>query len=174
MWDLGSNTGFFSRIASDMGIQTLAFDQDPASVERNYRTSVSRKEANLLPLVLDLANPSPKIGWANGERMDLVDRGPADMLFALALVHHLAIAGNVPLGMIAEFFSKLCSRAVVEFVAKGDPKAARLLATREDIFPTYTQDDFETEFSRFFEIISVHRITDSQRTIYLMRARWAC
>ena len=171
VWDFGSNTGHFSRIASDMGIQTVAFDQDPAAVEENYKTSVNRNEANLLPLVLDLAVPSPKIGWANSERMDLVERGPADMLFALALVHHLAISGNVPLEMIAEFFGKLCNWAVIEFVPKEDGQLQRLLATREDVFPSYTQEHFESEFSRFFEIKSVHRIVESQRTLYLMRVR---
>ena len=168
MWDLGSNTGYFSRIASDQGIQTLAFDQDPASVEQNYHTSVSREETTLLPLVIDLASPSTKIGWANAERMDLVERGPAEMLFALALIHHLAIAGNVPLGMIAEFFSKLCKWAIVEFIPKDDPKVVSLLASREDIFLTYTQAEFEHEFKRYFEIKSVHQIIDSKRSLYLM------
>ena len=171
VWDMGSNTGQFARIAGDMGIPTIAFDQDPASVEKNYLTSVNRQEDNVLPLVVDLSNPSPRIGWANGERMDLVERGPADMLMALALIHHLAIARNVPLDMIGEFFRKLCKWAVIEFVPKSDKKVALLLANREDIFSNYTQNNFEIEFSRYFEIKSAQRIADSERTLYLMRGK---
>ena len=171
VWDMGSNTGHFARIAGDMGISTIAFDQDPDSVEKNYQTSVNRKESNLLPLVLDLSSPSPKIGWANSERMDLEERGPADMLMALALIHHLAIARNVPMGMISEFFRKLCKWAIIEFVPKSDKKVSLLLANRDDVFPNYTQKNFESEFSRYFEIKSEQRITDSERTLYLMRAK---
>jgi hypothetical protein len=171
VWDLGANTGLYSRLASEMGINTISFDQDPAAVDRNYRKVVEDGEERILPLVFDLNNPSPKIGWANNERMDLADRGPADMLLALALVHHLAISGNVPLGMVAEYFSSICDWAVVEFVPKEDPKIQRLLATRVDIFDDYNQAAFEQNFERFFEIRSVCPIRDSLRTLYLMRKK---
>lgn len=171
VWDLGANTGVFSRIAGDMGIPTVSFDADPAAVERNYLTAVEHGETNVLPLRLDLTNPSPRIGWSNAERMELADRGPADMVLAVAIVHHLAISGNVPLAMIAEFFRGLCNWAVVEFVPKNDKKVARLLATREDVFSAYTQVDFEKEFSRYFEITNTQRVVDSERTLYLMRAK---
>ena len=171
VWDMGANTGMFSRLASDMGVRTIAFDKDPSAVERNYHTLVSRKETHLLPLLVDLTNPSPRIGWANRERMDLLERGPTDMLFALALIHHLAISENVPLGMIAEFFRKLCTWTVIEFVPKSDKKVERLLATRDDIFADYTQQNFEDEFETFFEILSVRKIVDSERTLYLMHGK---
>ena len=171
VWDMGSNTGAFGRLAGNLGIQTIAFDQDQASVEQSYKTSVDRNETNVLPLVLDLLNPSPKIGWANSERMDLIDRGNPDMLMALALIHHLAIAQNLPLGMIADFFRTMCQWAVVEFIPKHDKGVARLLANREDIFYSYTQENFEKEFDRFFEIKAVHRIKSSERTLYLMETR---
>ena len=171
VWDLGANTGLFSRLASDMGIETVAFDKDPAAVEKCYRASVTRKETNLLPLVLDLTNPSPSIGWANRERMQLTERGPADMILALALIHHLAISENVPLSMIAEFFRKLGNWAIVEFVPLSDKKTARLLVTREDVPPSYTKADFEREFRAFFDIMSTERIVDSERTLYLMRGK---
>lgn len=171
LWDLGGNTGLFSRLASNMGVQTISFDMDPAAVERSYLTSRTQNETMLLPLILDLSNPSPKIGWANMERMDLPDRGPKDMLFALALIHHLVISGNVPLGMIAEFFRKLCEWAVIEFVPKSDKKVMQLLATREDVFTNYTQEDFERTFSTFFDIRSVTKLVNSERTLYLMRGK---
>lgn len=171
VWDMGANTGMFSRLASDMGINTISFDKDPLAVDKNYLTVIRQRETKILPLLLDLTNPSPRLGWANVERMDLIERGPTDMLLALALIHHLAISENVPLGMIAEFFSKLCRWAIVEFVPKSDKKVVRLLATRTDIFPDYTQDGFEREFGEFFDIKSVNRIKDSDRTLCLMRSK---
>jgi len=171
VWDLGSNTGRFSRLASNMGIETVSFDFDPSAVEKNYLTLVDEKESSLLPLLVDLFNPSSSIGWANQERMSLVERGPADMVFALALIHHLAISGNVPLGMIAEYFSRLCRWAIVEFVPKADSQVARLLATREDIFPEYKESGFEDEFGRFFDILAVEKIDKSERTLYMLRSK---
>ncbi|MDX1436004.1 MAG: hypothetical protein R3335_04290, partial [Anaerolineales bacterium] len=97
VWDLGANTGFFSRLASSQGIHTVAFDIDPAAVEQNYRRTVKEKEDNLLPLLQDLINPTPAIGWNSAERMSLKERGPVEAVLALALIHHLAISNNVPL-----------------------------------------------------------------------------
>ena len=91
-WDLGANTGVFSRQAAGLGAHTVAFDIDPAAVEQNYRQVKKDKEQNLLPLVLDLTNPSPSLGWANRERDSLAGRGPAEVVLALALIHHLAIS----------------------------------------------------------------------------------
>ena len=91
VWDLGANDGTFSRLAVDRGIQVLSFDVDPAAVEKNYRQMMERREECLVPLVMDLTNPSPACGWAGQERESLEQRGPADVAFALALVHHLAI-----------------------------------------------------------------------------------
>lgn len=170
VWDLGANTGVFSRLAAKRGIPTVAYDIDPAAVEKNYLTCKEEGQTELLPLVLDLTNPSPGLGWANEERMSLLERGPADMVLALALVHHLAISNNLPLPKIAEFFSRLSAGLVVEFVPKSDSQVQRLLATREDIFPEYTRDGFERAFGRFFSIDEVHGIEGSERTLYLMTA----
>ncbi len=103
VWDLGANVGMFSRIASDKGIETISFDIDPAAVEINYLECVKKSEAHIFPLVLDLTNPSPSIGWQNAERMSILERGPVDTVLALALVHHLAISNNMPFEKIAEF-----------------------------------------------------------------------
>ena len=168
VWDLGANTGVFSRIAGEKGIPTISFDNDPAAVEKNYLTC-RESEKNILPLVVDLTNPSPAIGWQNQERLSLAERGPADTVLALALVHHLAISNNVPLGRLAAFFSSICNSLVIEFVPKTDSQVQRLLATREDIFPDYSQPAFEDEFSRFFNIRNSMRIKDSERTLYLMQ-----
>ncbi|HOX93590.1 MAG TPA: hypothetical protein PKV09_02220 [Syntrophales bacterium] len=170
VWDLGANTGLFSRIASSKGIQTIAFDVDPAAVEKNYRQMRENKETTMLPLCLDLTNPSPALGWANEERLSVLNRGPADMAFALALIHHLAISNNLPLSHIADFFSRLCRYLIIEFVEKDDSQVQRLLRTRKDIFNEYTQKDFDVAFQDRFSIIKSEKISDMQRTLYLMKS----
>jgi len=168
VWDLGANVGIFSRIASDRGMQTLSFDIDPAAVEKNYLRCASQNEVNILPLLSDLTNPSPSIGWGNEERMSLLERGPADALFALALIHHLVISNNLPFNKIAKFLSTICKTLIIEFIPKNDSQVKRLLTNREDIFPDYTCNAFEHEFKKFFKIRDSEKIKDSERTLYLM------
>lgn len=171
LWDLGANTGLFSRLASDQGIFTLAFDVDPGAVEQNYLECRSKNEACLLPLVLDLTNPSPGIGWNNQERQTLRERSPAGAILALALIHHLAIANNVPLDRLASFFRQLSSWLVIEFVPKSDLQVQRLLATRADIFPDYTVEAFEQAFAAEFTIQRAEAIQESERRLYLLAGR---
>jgi hypothetical protein len=168
-WDLGANIGLFSRIASDKGIRTISFDSDPAMVERNYVESVKAAQANILPLLVDLTNPSPGIGWANQERFSLIQRGPADAVLALALIHHLAISNNVPFISLAEFFKETCKSLIIEFIPKSDSQAQRLLSRREDSLPDYTQEVFESEFKKYFIIQDSVKISDSERILYLMQ-----
>ena len=171
VWDLGGNIGVFARIASERGIPTVCFDLDEAAVEANYRRVREQAERHLLPLVLDLTNPSPALGWAGAERPSLAQRGPVDLALALALVHHLAIGNNVPLQRIAAYFADLCEGLVIEFVPKEDEKVRTLLATREDVFPDYTEEGFERAFEERFAIGSKEPIEGSARTLYLMKRR---
>ena len=168
VWDLGGNTGVFSRIASDQGALTVSFDIDPAAVELNYRAAVEKKEPRLLPLVIDLTNPSPSIGWQNQERMSVLERGPADATMALALIHHLAISNNVPLESLADFLAQVAPWLIIEFVPKTDSQVQRLLARRQDIFPDYHQDGFLQAFSKVFTIGQSVQILDSERQLFLM------
>ncbi len=168
VWDLGANTGEFSRLASEMGINTISFDIDPAAVEKNYLNSIEKKETKLLPLILDLTNPSPNIGWNNNERKSLLQRGPVDTILALALIHHLAISNNLPLTKIVEFFKTTCNHLIIEFIPKTDSQVIRLLSTREDIFEDYTLKKFEDEFTKEFIIKEKINLDESGRTIYWM------
>jgi hypothetical protein len=140
-------------------------------VELNYREMRARNETGLLPLQMDLMNPSPGHGWAHEERLSLEARGPADLVMALALVHHLAIANNVPLPTLADWLARLGRSLVIEFVPKSDPQVERLLTNRTDIFPHYTPEGFERAFEPAWRIEAKQRIDDSQRTLYLMRRR---
>lgn len=171
VWDLGANTGLFSRVAAELGAFTVSFDIDPGAVETNYRAVRAAGETLVLPLVMDLTNPSPPVGWANRERATLLERGPADACLALALVHHLAIGGNVPLPHVAEELARLSKMLVIEFVPKGDPKVDVLLSSREDIFSDYTRDGFERAFAERFDIVAADDVPETKRTMYLMRSR---
>lgn len=170
VWDLGANNGQYSRIASDYGAQTVAFDIDHNAIEKGYLHEKSIG-GNIQFLIEDLTNPSPAIGWANAERDTLVSRSPADMIYALALIHHLAISNNLPLGMIAEYFSKLGEYLIIEFVPKSDSKVEILLSSRKDIFPEYNQEGFEKAFAKYFKTVSKKDVIGSRRTIYLMRRK---
>lgn len=168
VWDIGANGGLFSRIAGEKGMQVISFDIDTAVVEKNYLESIKKHENNIFPLVLDLFNPSPCIGWENRERMSIMERAPADLVFSLALIHHLAINNNLPLDKIADFFRKICNWLIVEFVPKSDSQVQKLLSIRQDIFCDYTKEAFETEFKKHFTIKNSLQIKDSKRTLYLM------
>jgi 2-polyprenyl-3-methyl-5-hydroxy-6-metoxy-1,4-benzoquinol methylase len=171
VWDIGANVGAFSRIASKQGSFCVSFDTDTNAVEANYQLCLAENDRYLLPLVLDLANPSPSLGWEHRERMSLTERGPADVVLALALLHHLAIGNNVPLERIAECFSRLGMVLIVEFVPKEDSQVQRMLLTREDIFNDYNLEGFERAFDRYFVIEKSERLVDSERMIYLLRKR---
>jgi len=140
-------------------------------VEINYLKCLEMEEHHILPLVLDLTNPSPGLGWAHKERISLQERGPAEIVLALALIHHLAIGNNVPLRQIADFFSHLGHGLIVEFIPTSDSQCEKLLSNRDDIFHEYNQKSFENEFSNFFDIISCVKIRDSERLIYLMQGK---
>jgi ribosomal protein L11 methylase PrmA len=167
--DLGSNTGIYSRIASDFGIPSVSADIDPNAVEENYRKTKERSEENLLPLIIDLTNPSPAIGWENLERASFLNRIPENAtIFALALIHHLAISNNIPLEKLAQFFQGRCQYLIIEFIPKSDSQVKKLLSTREDVFDYYTQENFEHCFSSHFNLERKNRIKNSERVLYLM------
>jgi SAM-dependent methyltransferase len=167
-WDLGANTGTYSRLAASLGARVIAVDADAGAVERHYADVRSGASHDVLPLCIDLTNPSPRLGWAHEERKSLEDRGPADLVLALALVHHLAISGNVPLPLIADWMARLGRAAIVEFVPKDDPQTRRLLQTRRDVFHDYERDRFEAAFGRRFRIVQRVELTSAGRAVYLM------
>lgn len=169
VWDFGANTGVFSKLAGDRGIFTISFDMDPQAVQLHYRQLKENNDRNILPLVFDLVNPSPGIGWANKERLPLGERGKADMIFAFALIHHLVISNNLSFDQAAHFFSRLCSFLAIEFIHKNDSQITRMLKSRNDIFINYNQECFDNSFRKYFDILDSIQIPDSERVLYLMK-----
>jgi ribosomal protein L11 methylase PrmA len=139
---LGCNTGEFSETALEGGAKyVVGFDFDHGALEASY----SRGRERHLPfqaLYMDAANPSPNQGWNGRERESLQNRATADAVLALALVHHLAIARNIPLGQVVNWLISLAPQGVIEFVPKHDPMVQKLLSLRQDIFPDYTPENF--------------------------------
>jgi ribosomal protein L11 methylase PrmA len=149
----------------------LAVDVDPAAVEMNYQTLVKEKQDKILPLWMDLTNPSPALGWASEERDSLIGRAPADAILALALIHHLAISNNVPLLNLAHFFARLGPALIIEFVPKRDSQTKMLLASRVDIFDDYNEEGFEEAFGRYFDIRRKEPVDQTERMLYLLERR---
>ena len=170
VWDLGGNVGIFSRIAAATGASVVSIDSDPGAVDLNYRRMVDISERSLFPIVADVTSPSPALGWENREVQSLTERGPAGLVMALAVVHHLAISNNTRFERLAPFFASLGRRLLIEFVPPDDPMVVRLLAMRNHTFPWYTQQEFEAAFSRWFRIERSDGIADSRRCLYLMGA----
>ena len=171
VWDLGGNTGDFSRLVAERGAFAVCFDVDPAAVEKCYLREGGEGSGRLLPLVMDLTTPSPSLGWAGRERDSLARRGPCDLVMALALVHHLAISNNVPLPMIVSYLADLGEWLIVEFVPEEDSQVQRLLETRDDIFGDYNEKGFRSALARRFEVVRRSAIRDSRRSVYLCRAK---
>lgn len=163
--DLGCNVGLYSQVAADIGCRVIAVDNDPACIDLVYK---SNNDDDILPLVIDITNPSPAIGWENEERESFLSRLKVDTVMCLALIHHLAIGNNLPLDRIASFFSKICKNLIIEWVRKEDTQVKVMLRYREDIFPDYTREKFEEAFRKYFSIVDFRPVGDTERVLYLM------
>jgi hypothetical protein len=166
--DLGANDGEFSRLLSSKNIQTIAADFDPYCINKLYNQLKAGQGKNIQPLIVDLSNPSPAIGMNNEERSSFISRLHIDLALALALIHHLVIGKNIPFEMIADLFQRICSTLIIEFVPKEDEKVQLMLANKKDIYATYTADNFEKAFGKYFRLVKKETIPGSGRTIYLM------
>jgi hypothetical protein len=171
MVDIGGNDGHYSRAFSDAGIQAICADIDPHAVEYNYRRVRQQNETHMLPLLVDVTNPGGGLGWANEERGQVHERLQADLAMALAIIHHLCISNNLPFTMVAEYFARFAPYLIIEFVPKEDSQVQKLLATRKDIFPRYTQAEFEKDFTTTYALVDKARIAGTKRTLYLFRRK---
>lgn len=169
VWDLGCNTGDYSVAALEAGARrVIGFDLDHVVAGSAFERA-RREHLDFLPLVLDAANPSPSQGWAQQERPGLRERADADAVLALAFVHHLAIARNVPLERLVDWIVDLAPAGVLEFVPKTDPMVQELLRLREDIFDRYGEEHFLECLRRRAEVLETARVSASGRVLVSYR-----
>jgi hypothetical protein len=169
--DLGANDGYFSKLFAGYNMEVVATDADSRCISRLYEEVKQRRIQNILPLILDIANPSPAIGFHNQERAAFHDRIQTDLVAALALVHHLVIGKNISLPALAGYFNSIAPELIIEFIPKEDPKVQQMLHSRPDTFPDYDQDHFEAHFSSFFTIAEKTPVPGTHRTLYLMKRK---
>lgn len=171
VWDLGCNVGVYSRIASQHADYVIALDADHLLIDRLYRTLAGERRETILPLVGDIADPAPGLGWRGQERRPLVDRGRPDLILSLALVHHLVIGRNIPLPDLLAWLAEFGADLVIEFVAPADPMVQRLMTNRAGQAIDYSQETFEAALNRSFHRVSHHRLASGTRTLYHARSK---
>ncbi len=167
VFDAGANDGTFSRLTNARGWFTLSADIDHSAVTKLYG-EVIKESLSIHPLIIDLANPSPANGVNYEERKSLSDRFHADLILALALIHHLAIGKNIPFEMIAKMFRQLGEKLIIEFIPKDDEKIQLMLQQKQDIYHWYTQFNFKQAFSKYYTILEVKELFRG-RTLFLMQ-----
>lgn len=167
-WDLGANTGLFSRIAAEHSQTVIALDGDQGAVDRLYRELRSGGPGNIVTLVMDLANPSPAQGWAGVERLALHERRKPDLVICLALIHHLRIAGNIPLRQILEWLRSLGATAILEFVGREDGMFRKLAQHKQEDFADCTAENFEAEAGRRFAVRDRLKLKGGSRELFLL------
>ncbi|MFV0443888.1 MAG: class I SAM-dependent methyltransferase [Planctomycetaceae bacterium] len=167
VWDLGCNFGRYSRIAADHADLVLALDVDHLTLDRLYRSLQDESRQNILPLVFNLADPTPGLGWRGKERRRLIHRGPPQLIFCLALIHHLVLRENLLLTQVVDWLGDLGATVVIEFVDKTDPQAQSLLANRGDQYDDYSEPQFLEAMQSRFLIRDTIPLPSKTRTLYL-------
>ena len=171
VWDLGCNTGDYSRIAAENAKYVVAMDSDHLAVERLYQALKADGLSSILPLVSNVADTSPNLGWRGAERKALIDRGKPGLTLCLALIHHIVISANIPLKEFIDWLASLGTNLVIEFVTKEDPMVKTLLRNKQDNYSDYEQGLFERWLSEAFDIACRESLTSGTRTLYYARAR---
>ncbi len=171
-WDIGANNGRYSRIAAEGAKTVVALDADQGPVELLYRDLRTEGDERILPLTMNLADPSPGLGWRGLERRSLPDRGKPELVLALALVHHMSISANVPVRELVDWFASFGSTLVVEFPTREDPMVKKLLAPkREGLHPDYEIEFFERCLREAFEVERSERLESGTRVLYFARPK---
>ncbi len=171
VWDLGCNIGHFSRIAGENADYVVAMDADHTSVELLCRNLKKENRQNILPLVMNLVNLSPSQGWAGRERQSLTDRGKPDLALCLALIHHMVISANVPVGAFLAWLAELKASLVIEFVSKEDPMVQQLLVNKDDTYDDYNRHFFENCLDRYFRVQERLAVPGGTRFLYYATPR---
>ena len=171
-WDIGANNGRYSRIAAEGSKHVLAVDYDQGPMELLHRTLAEEGDEQILTLTMNLADPTPNLGWRGLERKDLAGRGKPDLVLALALIHHIAIAANVPVREFIEWLASLGTSLVIEFPTREDVMVKTLLGPkREGLHPDYERENFERELAAAFDVERRERLVGGTRLLYFARPK---
>ena len=165
-WDIGCNTGHFSRILAQNTDYVVAMDIDELSIQRLYTQLKQEQHDRILPLVFDLTNPSPRLGWRCEERRALSDRQSPDLILCLALVHHLVISGNVPLLQVMDWLASFQCEVVIEMLTKEDGMVKKLLLNKDDQYDEFNVAGFEAIADRYFTTLDKVEIMPGKRFLY--------
>ncbi len=172
VWDIGCNEGRHSRIAAENARYVVALDGDPAVVDRLYRLLAAEEETTILPLAVDVTDPSPALGWHGLERQTLEGRGRPDLTLCLAVLHHVAIGGNVPVPEFLSWLAGLGTALVIEFPTRDDPRVATLLERKKPgAHPDYDREPFERALAEHFEIERTEELASGTRVLYFALPR---
>ena len=171
LWDLGANTGVFSRVAAQHSDIVVAVDGDHDAVDMLYQDTLEAGEQNIIPLMLDIANLSPSQGWAGRERAAFDRRRSPDMVLCLALIHHMRVSANIPLALFVEWLRSLDATAIVEFVDRDDEMFLTLIKERALEYEDYTAEHFQMEILRYFNIRDRLQLMDGKREILLIEPK---
>jgi len=164
--DIGCNTGEYSQAALEAGAgRSIGLDLDHGALANACRRATENRLA-LTPLVQDLMNPSPGQGWRGAERKAIGDRAAFDGVLALAVLHHLAIARNVPLDDAVAWLVEWAPSGIIEFVPKSDPTVQTMLALRDDIFDDYDQQTFEACLAKRARVVEREAVSSTERVLY--------
>ena len=165
VWDIGCNTGQFSRIAARHCQQVVSMDIDHVAVERMVRNPDTPD--NMLPLLQNVADPSPNWGWRNQERTHLRSRSEPDLVLCLALIHHVVITAHIPLAEFIDWLAAITDKLVIEYVSRSDDKVETLLRNKEDKYHDYSSESLENSLNQHFEIKQRLDLNQGNRTLYL-------
>ncbi|MCY4660959.1 MAG: methyltransferase [Acidobacteria bacterium] len=171
VWDVGCNTGVYSRMAADHADYVLALDADHLVVDRLYDALRKEGRRSILPLVVDVADPSPGLGWRGRERRPLPERGAPDLVLCLALAHHVVIGRNVPLADFVDWLAAFGADVIVEIVDRGDPMVERLLHNRRGQTVHYSDAAARAELAKRFGALEHETMSSGTRTLYHCRPR---
>lgn len=168
-WDIGCNVGVFSRIVADRAKSVVAMDADYLAIDKLYLALKAERVVNILPLIVNVTDPSPNLGWRNMERKRINERGQLDLILALALIHHVVIGGNIPMVEFVQCLRDLGGELVIEFVTRRDPMVVTLLRNKDDHSADYDEQVFERELAARFTIAKRQPLGSGTRIMYHAR-----
>ena len=169
VWDLGCNQGRYARIAAKHAEVVVAMDADHLTIDRLYRALREEKNHIIVPLVTDLSDPSPGLGWRGQERSPLQHRSRPDLVLCLALIHHLVIGRNLLLSDVVCWLASLQATVVIEFIDRGDEQVQRLLRNRTDVFIDYSREEFLRLIEKHFVVQEQFGLPSGTRTLFRLR-----